>query len=301
MRLSDDRYGYPGSYELLECNRCCHRFINSTFTSGELTNIYSNYYPRSTFDPSKRRIPSRSNPFSAWLNGERSSAIYWVPSGSRVLDIGCGFGESLDYFRNNGCEAHGVEADENIRRVAEKFGHKVEVGLFDEQKYQASYFDAVVLNQVLEHAANPVVMMQGVASILKPGGIVVISTPNAFGWGARFFRRRWINWHTPYHLQLFSRRSLEAVSNDAGLLVEKAITLTNSAWMKYQWAHCVTFPRQGVPSAFWSPHVKPTTWERVALLALAVTHRTRISHLVTRLLDAFGVGDNYVVILRKPA
>ncbi len=38
-----------------------------------------------------------------------------MPRNVRVLDIGCGFGESLGYYEARGCEAYGVEADENTR------------------------------------------------------------------------------------------------------------------------------------------------------------------------------------------
>jgi SAM-dependent methyltransferase len=66
--------------------------------------------------------------FKAWLNGAYSSPFRWVPKNVRVLDIGCGFGESLGYYKAQGCETYGVEVDENIRRVAENFGYNVHDG-----------------------------------------------------------------------------------------------------------------------------------------------------------------------------
>ena len=58
------------------------------------------------------------------------------------------------------------------------------------------YFDYVTLDQVAEHVTDPLALMRGVARVLKPGGKVVITTPNARSLGARIFRRKWLrNWN----------------------------------------------------------------------------------------------------------
>jgi len=171
----------------------------------------------------------------------------------RVLDLGCGFGESLGYHAARGCDVYGVEADENIRRVVEKFGYKVHVGLFDDRVYEPEFFDYVTMDQVIEHVTDPLLTLRGVARILKSGGKAILSTPNANGWGAKIFGRRWINWHAPYHLQFFSRDSMRIAAEQAGFEVTQVKTITNSEWLFYQWIHLVTYPKLGEPSWFWSP------------------------------------------------
>ena len=196
--LYDDRYGYPGIFALLKCKQCGHAFLQGEFPRERLRDLYSNYYPRSTYDLEHYLPYHETGGLKAWLNGERSAAFRWVPREVRVLDIGCGFGESLGYHEKRGCDVYGVEADENIRRVADKFGYKVHVGLFDPGVYEENYFDYVTMSQVIEHVTDPVQTLHGIARVLKPGGTAILSTPNANGWGAKVFGRRWINWHTPY-------------------------------------------------------------------------------------------------------
>jgi SAM-dependent methyltransferase len=299
-RFYDDRYGYPGTFPLLQCARCGHRFLNATFTPEALHELYSHYYPRSTFvleqfSPYRERFG-----FGAWLDGERASPFRWVPRDVRVLDIGCGFGESLGYHQARGCEVYGVEVDENIRRVADAFGYRVHVGLFDPAVYPPAYFDFATMSQVIEHIADPVQTLRGVSRILKPGGTAILSTPHADGWGAHVFGRRWINWHAPYHLQFFTRRSMELAAQQAGLVVEQAVTLTPSAWLYYQWIHLLTCPLPGQPSAFWAPGGKWTLPQKAISGALKIMHRCKINHLITRLFDAVGRGDSRIYVLRKP-
>jgi 2-polyprenyl-3-methyl-5-hydroxy-6-metoxy-1,4-benzoquinol methylase len=296
----DDRYGYTGTFPLLKCANCGHIFLQAEFLPELLRDLYSNYYPRSTFDLKKYQPYQECDGFKAWLDGEKSSTFRWVPRNVRALDIGCGFGESLGYHLARGCDVYGVEADENIRRVADKFGYKVHVGLFDPSVYEANFFDYVTMSQVIEHVTDPVQTLRGIARVLKPGGVAILSTPNAGGWGARVFGRRWINWHAPYHLQFFTLQSMRLAAEQAGLVVEKAITITSSAWLHYQWIHLLSYPSEGQPSVFWAPGGKWSFMQRVVLKVLSAVHLCKINHALTRLFDAFGWGDNRLYFLRKP-
>ena len=298
--LNDDRYGYTGIFPLLKCASCGHKFLQAEFSPESLRDLYTNYYPRSTFDLEGYQPYQECDGFKAWFDGEESSTFRWVPQNVCVLDIGCGFGESLGYYQARGCDVYGVEADENIRRVAEKFDYKVHVGLFDASVYEENFFDYVTMSQVIEHVTDPVQILCGVARILKPGGVAILSTPNAGGWGARVFGRRWINWHAPYHLQFFTLQSMRIAAEQAGLVLEKAITITPSAWLHYQWIHLLSCPPEGVVSPFWAPGGKWSFMQKVALRTLEIVHRCKINHVITRIFDTLGMGDNRLYFLRKP-
>lgn len=300
MHTYDDRYGYPGLFSLLHCQHCGHEFLECNLTPSELTELYTNYYPRKSLDIESYTPHPEQSGFFAWLNGLGSSAFRWVPRNVRVLDVGCGFGQSLGYYAARGCDVYGVEADENIRRVVEKFGFKVHVGLFDEKVYSPEFFDFITLDQVIEHVVDPVTTLRGVARILKPGGTVILSTPNARSLGATLFGKRWINWHTPYHLQFFTRQSMRQAAGQAGLVVTEVKMVTSSEWLLYQWIHLVTYPKQGNPSWFWSPDKSGARiYQKVIVRLLSLLHNTKINHCLTRILDGLGSGDNFLFILKK--
>ena len=143
-------------------------------------------------------------------------------------------------------------------------------------------------------------MLSGIAQVLKPGGVAILTTPNAEGWGAKLFGRRWINWHAPYHLQFFTIRSMQLAAEQAGLVVERAITITPSAWLHFQWIHLLTCPPEGTPSVFWAPGGHWGFMQKVVLKALSIVHMCKINHVLTRLFDVFGWGDNRLFFLRKP-
>jgi 2-polyprenyl-3-methyl-5-hydroxy-6-metoxy-1,4-benzoquinol methylase len=300
-QLADDRYGYPGRYPMLVCGRCGHRHLGLQMTSEQIGALYTNYYPRSDLDVEAWQPPREHSALYAWWRGLRSSAFRWVPRRVKVLDIGCGFGESLGYHRQRDCEAEGVEADSNAARVAARHGLTIRIGLFDASQYAPQSFDVVTLDQVIEHVRDPDDLLQGVHRVLKPGGTVVLSTPNAAGWGARSFGRKWIHWHSPYHLQFFSRRSLLQLAQRSGFTVEQVATVTHSSWLAFQWLHLASYPADGERSVFWNQKLPRSALQRAVFAALAVIDRLGVNALLTRLMDALGQGDNMVFVLRKTA
>lgn len=296
--LHDDRYGYPGEFPLYRCPACGHRVLAVSFSEAEIRELYSDYYPRSNRSLDSYAVPEDKSDMRLWFEGDMSSPFRWVPKGVKVLDIGCGFGESLGYYEQRECDAYGVEADENIRRVAERFGFTVHVGLFDPDMYQEDSFDYVTMAQVIEHVTDPLANLKGVARVLKYGGTLILSTPNSNGWGAKIFGKKWINWHAPYHLQHFSRKSMGIAAKKAGLKIERLRTITSSEWLYYQWLHLATYPGFGEPSAFWTETEMSRRQRRLARFASGL-HRVRVNDIVTRFFDAMGVGDNFLFVLTK--
>jgi 2-polyprenyl-3-methyl-5-hydroxy-6-metoxy-1,4-benzoquinol methylase len=298
-RLYDDRYGYPGFYDLHYCENCGHKFLNAQFSSEELRRLYTEFYPRSVLHLDQWRPYTERSRFRLWLAREGSGAFRWVPRNVKVLDVGCGFGESLGYHRSRGCDVVGIDADENIRRIAERFGFDARVGLFHAADFAANSFDFVTLDQVIEHAADPVRLLRDASAVLRPGGTVLLSTPNGRSLLARLFGRRWVHLHTPYHLQLFCRQSLVEAARAAGLKVVWSRSATNPRWFGFQWLHLLSRPAPGIASAFWKSNTRWPTALVPVRKAISASGKIGFNHLVSLILDAMSVGDNFVVALKK--
>lgn len=298
--IYDDRYGYRGRFSHYRCTECGHVFLDAHFNAGQLSRLYSDYYQRAAFDLENYRPHIERSGFMSWLDGARASAFRWVPRNVRILDIGCGFCEALGYHQARGCDVYGVEADENARRVADRYGFRVHVGLFDADNYMPASFDYVTMDQVMEHVTNPVEVLRGLVRVLKPGGIAVLSVPNADGWGARVFGRRWLHWHAPYHMQFYSVRSIRVATEKAGLVMDRHCTVTPSAWLDYQWRHLLEYPVEGEPSIFWCRTNNHSPTQRIISRGLSLIHLAKVNHLVTRIFDLAGLGDNRLFFLRKP-
>lgn len=300
--LYDDRYSYPTEYDLLECSQCKHKFLEHRFDDDDIGDLYTNFYPRSSYNENDLVMPKiDKNAILDWWGGLKSSAYRWVPAGVRVLDIGCGFGRSLRYHKARGCTAYGVEADKNVAAVAKQLDLDITIGVFDPSSFPSESFDFVTLDQVLEHVIDPKITLEGVSRVLSPTGKVIITVPNSNGCGARFFGKKWVHWHAPYHLQHYSVSSMSALAALTGFKVEKIHTITNSSWMDYQWRHWLWYPSQGEKSVFWSNHgSNDLSWfVQVMIFVVRVARFSGLNSLLTRVIDLVGKGDNHVFILSK--
>ncbi len=133
-----------------------------------------------------------------WLRGEQRG---------RLLDVGCGEGSFLANMQTLGWQVTGVEPDSDAARNArEQTGlHDVRSGSLEDVQLEQNSFDAVTLVHVLEHLPDPAQTLRQCWLLLRRGGQLVITTPNAKSLGRKLFKKDWRGWEPPRHLFLFDR------------------------------------------------------------------------------------------------
>jgi SAM-dependent methyltransferase len=97
----------------------------------------------------------------------------------RVLDLGCGSGGSIDFFKLHAPEAKWVGLDiEDSPEVRSRCRTDGEFHIFDgvHIPFENSSFDLVYCKQVLEHVKSPEILLKEVQRVLRPGGHLVGST-----------------------------------------------------------------------------------------------------------------------------
>jgi 2-polyprenyl-3-methyl-5-hydroxy-6-metoxy-1,4-benzoquinol methylase len=87
--------------------------------------------------------------------------------------------------------------------------------------YADGYFDVVTMWHVIEHVHDPKGTLAELHRIMKPGGLLVISTPNLWSWDARGFGRYWVGLDAPRHLYVFSPATLEHLLQQVGFQMER--------------------------------------------------------------------------------
>lgn len=99
----------------------------------------------------------------------------------RVLDAGSGAGFGAAFLAGLGHDVVGIDADEAAvaQARADYPGPELLVGDATALPFPAAAFDAVVCFEVVEHVADPAALVGELARVLRPGGLLAVSTPNA--------------------------------------------------------------------------------------------------------------------------
>ncbi len=298
----DITFGYPEPAEVYRCRDCGHVFASGELTPEQLSDMYTHYYPRSQFDVENYRPYPEKKGFWYWLDGEDGYAFRHVSARARVLDIGCGFCETLGYHKARGCEVYGIEADENAGKIAERYGFNVHIGLFDPALYEPQFFDYVTMDQVLEHVIDPLKTLSEINSVLKPGGQLVLSVPNLRALGRYFFGRHWLCWHFPYHRHFYTRKSISILAAQSGFAVESMRSATKSDNLIDNWAHIFRGGTKGKKASTifqtWG-RFDDAMQKRMDVRFYLLLKKLRLFSLPMRLADFCGVGDWNVIVLRK--
>ena len=306
--IYDTRFGYPDTFRILRCDRCDFRQTDPTLSDEALSTLYTNFYPRRSMDPAeiqagcdtRNDLPAR---WRRWFSGTLYKCFYHVPSGKRVLDIGCGNAHSLLFLTAQGCDAYGIEEDRNVQKLVDTLNVSIEAGNIYTTTYSDHSFDYILASQVLEHIPDPIRFLKAASKMLAPGGKLILSFPNTRGLSRRIFGKRWIHWHIPYHLNHFSPKSLPPLFAAAGLAYTGYKTITPTDWTILQGMDFLKpVPKQGASSPLWSKGTNesdtPTKKNQNAKLRptkiIKILAR-RSLNILNRFIDLLKIGDSFLI------
>lgn len=138
----------------------------------------------------------------------RDVTRHFEPS-ARMLDVGCGTGWLARHFS----DYTGIDGSPDAVAEAGRLGRDVRLGDVGEPlPFPDASFDGVVLKDLLEHVTDPVAVVAEVHRVLRPGGRVFASSPDA---------QRWV-WDDYTHRRPFTRKAFRLLFRDGGFTIEHA-------------------------------------------------------------------------------
>ncbi|MFN0062943.1 MAG: class I SAM-dependent methyltransferase [Myxococcaceae bacterium] len=170
----------------------------------------SRYY-MSSYHGGRHGITAR---YCAWRR------VRWIhrlaPRPGTVLDVGCGEGTFLLALKKRGWRPFGTELNPERAHAAGLSVAKTLDALPAEAR-----FDVITLWHSLEHLPDPFATLRDLTRRLSPEGVIVIAVPNAMGFQAQVFGKKWLHLDVPRHLFHFGPLALAKALRKAGLTIEK--------------------------------------------------------------------------------
>jgi 2-polyprenyl-3-methyl-5-hydroxy-6-metoxy-1,4-benzoquinol methylase len=209
FRPSADRFGSALGMVAL-CNRCGHGFVVPLPSPEAVAAAYEG-----GADPVSLREEAGQ---VETARRDLQRLEHYVRPG-RLCDLGCWTGSFLVAAHERGWETTGVELSQWASQRARARQLNVLTASIGDHLIGSGSCDAVVLCDVLEHAADPCDVVAEVRRILAPQGVCFITVPDAGSRLARLMGRRW--WSVlPMHLQYFTKASLCRLLEQEGFSVQ---------------------------------------------------------------------------------
>jgi SAM-dependent methyltransferase len=204
------------TFALAECPACAFVMVDEPRTDFDV--LYDEaYYAGRGLDPSVAYVAEMANPRTIrtheWAGVVALVGDVGVTPPARWLDFGCGLGGLVQAAGRAGYDAMGYEAGWAGERAAD---HGIPVVVdAAELDARAGTFDVVTAIEVLEHVIDPVAELSTIASLLRPGGKLVVTTGNL----ERFHDKldRWSYVMPDIHVSYFSPQALAEALRRSGL------------------------------------------------------------------------------------
>jgi 2-polyprenyl-3-methyl-5-hydroxy-6-metoxy-1,4-benzoquinol methylase len=205
----------------VRCAACGLFYTNPRRTAQETAELYSKDYflsedpARLGYDDYSIHAAGLKQVFAANLE----TIERFVRPPSTVLDVGCAYGYFIEEAVARGWKAEGVEISTFAAETARKnTGVSVHIGTLTDACFESGSFDAVTMWDVLEHSLDPQTDLAEASRILKPGGFIFITAPNAGSLIARLMGPHWYGFKSASeHNYFFAAKTLGPMLENAGL------------------------------------------------------------------------------------
>ncbi len=201
----DRMYHIEGDFKILRCVKCGLFTLRPKLTPLEVSKYYpENYLCYLSAIEDETNFFSKLNR-SIGLNKRVNRIIRIAGKPGKILDVGCATGILLNGLAKKDFECFGVEPNFAAAEYARsRFGLNVQTGLLTELHFENETFDIITMMDVLEHTYETNMILQKVYQLLKPGGVLIGTMPNASSYGCKFFGPFWVGWEVPRHYHVFS-------------------------------------------------------------------------------------------------
>ena len=206
-------------FNIVKCKKCGLTYVNPRLKERKLHEIYDKkYFSNQAFNGAKSpfygygRYLEDKDYIKDTFN-KRLKIINKLSRRGRLLDVGCALGFFLELARDNGWDVQGLEISKHAYNYAKNMLKLPVVNkMLEKSRFKSNSFDVVTMFDVIEHLSDPKFTLKEIRRILKPNGLLVITTPDIGSITAKIL---WRNWEevsrVREHIYFFSKNTLKKI------------------------------------------------------------------------------------------
>ncbi|MBI2021522.1 class I SAM-dependent methyltransferase [Candidatus Daviesbacteria bacterium] len=148
--------------------------------------------------------------FEVYFSDQLRRLNKYLPNRGRLIEVGCGIGVFLHLARKNNYQVLGIDINKSAKKMAwKRYQVKVLIGEVGDVSLKEKNYDAVVLFQTIEHIKYPITFLKNLSRILRPNGIVLITTPNSESLWKKLLKNNWFSYKHQEHLTFWNEKALK--------------------------------------------------------------------------------------------
>ncbi len=226
------------------CRRCGLVYANPRAPAPAILARYSADYFWNEYLPAAGAPGGRID--DVLLDGRHGPMLSLIkresPSGRRLLEVGTGAGLFLRAASRAGWDVAGLElSSEGAAFARDKLGLDVRTERAEAMSFEAASFDVAVMFDVIEHLFDPRAVLEATRRTLRPGGVLVVTTPNLDALSRYALGVDWAVLSPLEHLYYFTEttlaRLLASTGFDAVTPVRDAVGRGPIETMNYNYTH----------------------------------------------------------------
>jgi 2-polyprenyl-3-methyl-5-hydroxy-6-metoxy-1,4-benzoquinol methylase len=209
------RYNFD-PYNVVACSSCGLNYLSPRLTQEAILKLYKDeaYYNSNISGQGYDEYMEISDNWVKTFTLRLKQVAPYKSSG-KALDIGCGPGYFLTAAQKLGFDVYGLDPSDYIVSQAQKtWGDKVQLGLIESANYAPESFDLVVAFDTFEHIYDPKQFLSAIHKVLKPGGVLAITTPDPTSTLSKISGKNWVSYKLPEHVFYWSPETIRKVLSD---------------------------------------------------------------------------------------
>jgi len=225
-------------FEFVRCDICGQVYLKNRPVLSALPIIYPKSYEAYAPQIGSKSPLARVKQY--FIRKKLRSLKKYARRDGHIMEVGCGSGDLLRLAKCYGdptWHLYGVDITDTHFPALRTAGITVFATRFEDMDGFEGKLDIIIMNQVIEHLADPNAIIRKAKTMLRQGGVLIMETPALGSWDARLFTRHglWEGWHAPRHWQVFDEASLSAVITKSGLTTIDTTYILSP----YLWIHSI--------------------------------------------------------------
>ena len=213
-------------FHVVRCRNCSLVYVNPR---PKLAALSAQYEVGSFFEHQVTRANDESWKPEAMARLELINRLH--PTRGTLLDVGCSAGWFMGVAQDAGWKVAGIDVSGPAIGYSKSRGFDAKVATLDDHGFAPGSFDVITMFDCIEHMPSPMRALKAVRTLLAPGGIVMLTTPNVDGFFPRLTYQilarpfgAWDHPGPPGHIYQFGMRTMSDALERSGFTMVDART-----------------------------------------------------------------------------